>query len=633
MWLSGLALWAAGVVPEAKPEGPHVDPESLTARESAIGVLPLAFVISAMVSVAYGLLLRLFSGPAALGGALLIALDPFFIANSKVFHVDGLLSAFCVVSALALLVFLRDGRGRWIVLSGFLGGLALLTKSPSLFLLPYVALCLGVAALSTKRVSWRTALYAGTMWLAFACVTYIAIYPAMWADPVGTVRTVYSRAALRLEWAHPSPLYFLGSPVVGDPGLAYYPVAWACKLSAVASVFGLLAVLIAALKRERAREERLDVVLLLAFVVFFTLQMTIGAKKLPRYLLPAFPVVDIMAGVGLVWAAEAVLPQARRSPAAPGAMVGAVLALQAVVVLARHPYYGTHFNELVGPRTGIWALSTQWQGEGLDRLARTLNQVPYAEGATAGSHMPTLFRQYFQGRTVEVDERADWYAFGINNAMRHAGSEDGLAWDYFRRRSPDSIVSFGQVEYAWLYAAALGPDTAVEYEVGDAIRLVGYDLASGSHSVGDLVRLQLYWEARETLQENYTIFVHLVDGQGRLVSQQDNQPVRGTHPTSRWQVGEMVIDPYDVPIPDGLSPQTLSVVVGAYRWPSGDRLEVRAADGARLPDDVVVLTAVEVALVTAQLSVWAARLLAAVVFAYVLFAMSRRTGSPNAQVA
>ena len=130
-----------------------MDPESLTAWESTIGVLPLALVIAALIALSYLLLERLFSRTAALAAALLMALDPFFIANSKVLHVDGLLAAFMSSSALALLVFVSERRHRWAILSGVLGGLALLTKSPALFLLPYMALCLGIGVLADRAAN------------------------------------------------------------------------------------------------------------------------------------------------------------------------------------------------------------------------------------------------------------------------------------------------------------------------------------------------------------------------------------------------------------------------------------------------------------------------------------------------
>ena len=638
MWLSGSALWIAGVRPEEGADGAFVDPASLTARKSAIGVLPLALTIAGLILVTYGLLARLLGRIAALCAALLVALDPFLIANSKVLHVDGLLAAFMIASALALLVYLREKRWRWLVLSGVLGGLALLTKSPALFLVPYAALCLGTGVLTGHDgvVGWRREALAGLAWLAIVCLVYFALYPAMWVDPLGTPRIVYGWAAQRLAWAHPSPLYFLGQPIVGDPGPAYYLVAWGCKLTALVSVFGLVGSLAVLFDRRYSRQERVTVGLVFAFAFFFTLQMMIGAKKMPRYLLPAFPVVDIIAGLGLVWWAGRITGAGAKAPqrkprgsdqqarATFILTVALCLLLQAALVFPHHPYYGAHFNELVGSRAGVWALATQWQGEGLDIAARMLNAVPGAGGQVVGSHMPTMFGQYFVGRTVSVDDPADWVVFGINNAMRDEGTESGAAWDFYRRRQPWATVRLNGQPYVWAYSLAGGPQNAVSATFEPGIWLIGYDIAPLPYHAGRQLRLQLYWQAEARPTEDYTVFVHVLDGAGQLVVQQDNPPVRGTAPTSAWEPGAVVVDPYDLLLPENTPPGELVLKVGLYRWPDGQRLPVRTADGEPLPDDQVVLAALRVTEEAPSPALWIARGLGCLVVLSALIGLAKR---------
>jgi hypothetical protein len=294
-------------------------------------------------------------------------------------------------------------------------------------------------------------------------------------------------------------------------------------------------------------------------------------------------------------------------------VIAAALLLQGALVLPRHPYYGAHFNELVGARTSIWALSTQWQGEGLDIAARTLNRLPHADDETAGSHMPTLFRQYFVGETVEVSDPAAWYAFGINNTMRNDGTEDSVPWDLYRRRAPLTTVRFGSVPYAWVYHVASGPQQPAAFSFDPGIQLVGYDIAPPPYQAGQVLRLQLYWQALEPLDKDYTVFVHLLDGAGQLIAQQDNFPGRGTRPTSRWEPGTTVMDPYDLDLPEDLAPGDLTVTLGLYRWPDNSRLPAYSAEGARLPNDLATLAIVPLTPAPREPGVWIARTLAAVV--------------------
>jgi hypothetical protein len=632
MWLSGVALRLAGVLPEQRPDGSYVDPESLAAWESTIGVLPLALVIAALIVLSYLLLERLFNRTAAFAAALLMALDPFFIANSKVLHVDGLLAAFMSSSALALLVFVSERRRRWAILSGVLAGLALLTKSPALFLLPYMALCLGIGVLADRAANWRRDVVAGLIWLVTLVLVYCTLFPAMWMDPLGTLEAVYKQAALRVSWAHPNPLYFLGRAFVGDPGPTYYLYTWAYKVTPVVSVFALVSLLYAAFGKTLPRRRRTFVGLVFAFAFFFTLQMVLGAKKMPRYLLPAFPMVHVLAGVGLAGWAEQIprseVQSPKRQPRISYGLVALGLLLQAVLILPRHPYYDTYFNELAGgARAGVAAISTQWQGEGLDVAARTLNQLPDAERQTVGSHKDVFFRQYFVGQTLSVDAPADWYVLGINNVLKGGDKEEDQMVDLYRRRRAWDTVVFDGVPYVWVHRAAKDPQNPAAFTFGPGIRLVGYDIGPSSYHPGQTLRLQLYWEALEPLAEDYVVFVHMLGeeegGNVQLVAQQDNPPVRGTQPTSTWEPGVAVLDPYDLSIPRDTPPGEVLLLVGLYRWPDLSRLPVYDDAGIPQRDDRIVLTTVHVEQEPASSAVWIARALALLVLLGAVIGLGR----------
>jgi hypothetical protein len=618
LWLSGIALRVTGVTPEERPDGPYVDPDALTAQESAIGVLPLALVVAVLIVLMYLLIMRLFDRTTAFSAALLVALDPFFIANSKVFHTDGLLAAFLSTSALALLVFMSERRWRWVILSGALAGLALLTKSPALFLVPYTALCLGVSSMVNRPMTWRRNVLAGLIWLAALASIYWMLFPAMWVDPVGTLKTVYERAALRISWAHPNPVYFLGRAFIGDPGPTYYLYTWGHKATSVVSVFAPIALIYATLGKTPSRHRRMTVGLIFAFAFFFTIQMTLGAKKMPYYLLPAFPLIDILAGAGLVWWAERIANRKsqianRKSPFSI-ALIALGLLLQAALALPHHPYYDTYFSELTGgTRAGIQALSTQWQGEGLDIAAQMLNKLPDAEHQTVGSNKAVMFRQYFVGQTMRTEDPADWQVFAINNVMRGEGVEAGSQWDFYSRRQPWATVSFGETPYVWVYRAGTGPQNPVTFTFRHGIRLIGYDVPPPPYHPGQTLRLQLYWQALEPVAEDYTVFVHVLDQAGQLVAQQDNPPVRGTRPTSTWEPGTVIVDPYDLLIPQDAPVGDYAVTLGLYRLADLSRLPVRDDTGATLPDSRVPLIALHVEQEPAVPGVWVARGLAALV--------------------
>lgn len=116
--------------------------------------------------------------------------------------------------------------------------------------------------------------------------------------------------------------------------------------------------------------------------------------------------------------------------------------------------------------------------------------------------------------------------------------------------------------------AAPQPQVEVRASFGRQIALLGYDLSRA----GDRLDLTLYWQALAQLPHAYTVFVHVVDAEGDLAGQQDNMPVRDQLPTSCWQPGEIVADPYAVEVhPDAAEP--LSLEVGLYRLDTGQRLD------------------------------------------------------------
>lgn len=100
------------------------------------------------------------------------------------------------------------------------------------------------------------------------------------------------------------------------------------------------------------------------------------------------------------------------------------------------------------------------------------------------------------------------------------------------------------------------------------------------------LRVALWWEALATPKADYTVFVHLVDGEDQLVGTGDGLPMEGAFPTSMWHYGDHLSDEHVVPLPPDLSPGVHTVKVGWYDPNSGVRLP--AVQGVeRLPQDAV----------------------------------------------
>jgi hypothetical protein len=110
-------------------------------------------------------------------------------------------------------------------------------------------------------------------------------------------------------------------------------------------------------------------------------------------------------------------------------------------------------------------------------------------------------------------------------------------------------------------------------EFGDSLALLGYDVAQNDSAL----HLRFYWQALAPMAEEYTFFVHLLDGNGNLLDQYDGQPHGGAYPTSIWDSGEVVVE--EVWLPPPAVPWQLAT--GVYRLETMARLPVRS--GSRPP--------------------------------------------------
>jgi hypothetical protein len=106
---------------------------------------------------------------------------------------------------------------------------------------------------------------------------------------------------------------------------------------------------------------------------------------------------------------------------------------------------------------------------------------------------------------------------------------------------------------------------------------------------GDVLALELIWQAQTHPVADYTVFVHLVGPDGALLAQQDQPPLNGFFPTHFWRPGDRVTDRVELPLPPAAPPGVYQLWVGMYDPASLQRLPVVQA-GAMTGDAVPVAT-------------------------------------------
>jgi 4-amino-4-deoxy-L-arabinose transferase-like glycosyltransferase len=597
---------------------------------------PTAILTSMGVVGLYFLVRPLFGQRAALLSAVILALEPFYLALSRVIHHDALSTTFMALSLLSFMVHLREHRSfLYLALSGLMAGLAFLSKSPSLFLVPFTGLLsLGAYWLqkgSLWPLDWRRVAELGwdwAIWGLVAALVFVLLWPAMWVDPLGTIQGVIDKASGYAASPHERGNFFLGK-VGMDPGPLFYPVALLFRLTpltllGLGSSLLLLLGLSSEVYRNRRRisnppradprwsssssqshgeeeggGDRWRVVQrrpepcpephrrvvegmssLWAFILLYILFMTTGAKKFDRYLLPIFPMMDILAALGLLALGEVVWTRMRgRFEEVPRfrtfAMgLGLVLLLQAGFALPHYPYYLTYYNPLLGGiRQAAQTILVGW-GEGYEQAARYLNQKDDAAHLRVATwYAKQCIGPFFSGQAHKLNVSGQepigvvpWYETDyvvsyINQVQREIPTTATVS--FFRSQQPEYVVHIKGLDYASVYKVPQEvPPEAYPYEhvsmvdFGQQVRLLGWEVEGELAELEGLYYLviTMYWQSLQPITENYRVYLKLVDGDGQVWRENDSNPIFGLFLTSQWGEGVILRDRHGLEVPPNAPP-------------------------------------------------------------------------------
>jgi hypothetical protein len=544
--------------------------------------LPIVLVaVGGLVGI-YLLAGRLFGRRVALLAALLLAFDPLYLAHSRFITMDTLLTVFMTLSLLSFLVYVERGPAfRYLVFSGLCGGLAFASKASGLFVAFFVALL--AVFFAARRGSLpsgigRTVL-ALALWGLMAGLALFLAWPAMWVKPLDVLRQVFegtfalARGGVRV--------YFWGLSTV-DPGPWFYLLFFLFRLTPLA-LAGLAASLLV------WRRESRVLIWLWAYVLLFFLFLAASATKQERYILPVFPVVNILTAAGLsklfrvassrfkLVATESTefTEGKARSGFETGVLVGC-LALQVGFVLPHHPYYLTYYNPMFGGgQAAAQAVMVGW-GEGLEGAARYLNSKEGAASLKAASpYGETVFEPFFVGQRRAFSRRSlfwndvDYLVFYINQVQRRLPDPELVA--YFHPLEPEHVVRLKGLDYAWVYRVPrplpteLVPNQGAERVAFDNnVLFLGYERDTGRVRSEGVLGVDLYWQALRQMDEDYTVYLKLVNGAYHVWGQQAGRPAWGSYPTNRWREGKIVGDRREIKIWPGTPPGYYHVSVILY---------------------------------------------------------------------
>ena len=579
--------------------------------------VPMAFLTALGVVGIYVLTRKLLGSQIALVGAFLVAFDPFYLAHSRMILSDVLLATFMSLSVYSFMVYLWSRPSlTYVIISGVMAGLAFLSKSPALFLVPYVALMAIVTALILNKPHGRVRALRHIIgvlliWSTIAGLTFIVLWPAMWVSPVKAILKItkevehnepFQPARLFHSWWSNSP-YLLGKlprfmiypmnllfrvtppMLIGVVAAAFFLGESCCQ--DIRSIIGRGGSRLYHTFRKWFRYvgegEKVILLWLGVYVFLFALLISFSGSTSTRYILPVSPPLALIAAIGLCQlaerAAEAIQWLSRNS--AVKGMMGFVMVLvfQTGFSLPHHPYYFTYYNPLMG---GSWTapqVLPVGAGEGLDQAARYLNSKQNAVNLKASVRPPAAFAPFFVGQTIplhrgETYDVMPWYAtdyvvFYIYQVQKLR--PDAATVHYFRSLEPEHTVRLKGIDYAWIYKTPEEiPDSVIpaqhiqRVQFGDCMLLRGYDIDTSRVAPDGKLEVNLYWQCSCPMIENYGVFLKLLNGARHVWGQQASRPLSDGLPTSRWEEAVVVRDKREIEVLPGTLPGPYLIEVILY---------------------------------------------------------------------
>ena len=150
-------------------------------------------------------------------------------------------------------------------------------------------------------------------------------------------------------------------------------------------------------------------------------------------------------------------------------------------------------------------------------------------------------------------------------------------------------IELNELGLADLYRPQYESHTCFEF----GLCLTGVTYAAALHP-GERLRLHLYWELQRRVQQDFVLFVHLLDPDGNAIGGVDDFPLEHAYRTYEWRLEETVLTTHDFVVPNSMRPGRYTFEVGMYTQPGIERVPAVNAEGA-LGDDRVLFSHLKIA--------------------------------------
>ncbi|MDW8268984.1 MAG: glycosyltransferase family 39 protein, partial [Anaerolineae bacterium] len=545
---------------------------------SEVGARSLSALIGvALVGALYGLAASGRRPRLGLVAALLAAVNPFLVYYSQEARMYELVALLAVLTAWAVLLWSegRDPRPA-AALYGVGAVLGLYTH----YAFPIHLLALNLVWLIRWWGTWPRGYGALVGWAALQLAVGLAFLPwlpvavrqlSTWPAPTTTLTAGPALAeTVRLFLCGPIPCPNL-------PGLLW---------PAAGLGLGLAGITLPAAMRDRCRQPLLVLAwawLLAVPTVMVAFQLF--SPVLFKFLLMAAPAYLLLTAMGLDILRAGLCRRWGRYPAdRAAAMALGLLLLAAMPVLdryyhdptvARDDYRGiaAYLRSVAGPDDAVILTAPgQW-----DAFSR------YDHGPAPVYPLPTT-------RPLDPDDTlarleailgAHRRIYAVYWAVEQADPAGLIETTLAARAFKAWDAWVGNLRFVAYAAGSPPPMTPLTPPVafGDAIVLTALGRDTAALVPGDIARVSLEWQALRPPATAYKVTLQILDPADQVLAQVDAEPVGGTRPTTGWVAGEIVTDPYGLPIPLATPPGAYRLILALYDPLTGARLSVAGPAG------------------------------------------------------
>jgi hypothetical protein len=512
-------------------------------------------------------------GVLAAFATLALALSRTFWSQALTAEVYALNSLF-VVSLLLLLLRWSESRStRALRLTALIYGLSLTHHSTMILFFPAGVLFVWL----TDRLVFRNArsLLALLLLVVVPLILYLYI---PWRAPRTPYLYVELTPGRTLELYDNTLRGFLGfltgEMFLGEVGVQAPPLE---RLSMAADLLlrqfgipgaalGLVGVVKLVLGGKGSRSHRLLALLALSYgaLVGFTLVYNVG--DIHVFYTPSYVIFAVWMGVGMGWLVETL--EGVRLGAFSGARpaVWALVALFAVLPLALlwNNYRSVDRSRDYEARTWAERILSQPIPEGAMLISNDRNEITpllylqHAEGVRPD--LLTMFPLMLAGEEYSNVVRVIDGALDAGRPLYLVKPMPGLEIKYRMELGP--LVEVKGPAFTG------PPEWAVGTTLNGSLTLVGYDLDPPEPLPGEELQVSLHWRVEQDLTRDYHTYVHLLNDERQVIAQSDHRPGQEYYPASLWQPGEMVLDVHVLSISTNEDVNAVSLVTGAYEYPS-----------------------------------------------------------------